>query len=951
MGYSDDDVSAGIKDDVFVHFLNANIQKVAVKYILTLNLQEIFDTHKLLWNQNSDTNFIAVGKKKSHIINVKSKPDRNNPLRKGICLESFDYGINSKGYENINVEKIRKEYIDSTYFFEFVHKKQAAKTKKEVDKDLLLNLLYLRSDMLQVEAEQTVHLLILRCLFVKYLEDRRIFDKNYLVNILKSNEPRKLIVAFNEVCKINGDVFGGIQLTASDINSQSLGYLTRFFTCDYQTGQGSLFPYEFNHIPIQLISHVYEAFLKSDMKKGNGVYYTPPFVVDFMLSQTLKKTIVKNNEITILDPAVGSAAFLVESFKIIHEAYGKNINFEKKKWILENQLFGIDVDKNALQIAAFSLYLALLETEKAEFIKKQIEIASPILPKLIGKTLIHANAITDNPFDNKKFGLIISNPPWGSVPNDGEQEHIAEREAIDNKNKKYKEYTNVADYERSQAFLMRVAQWGDEKTKFTLIVKNSIFLNEQAFEFRQELLEKYEISTFYELSHYNKILFRKKIIGEIKGQKIETGATEPCAIVTFSTPKEKINSLCYIAPRLTSFAEHVEFIQYSQSETHKLPQKSFKDNDLLWRILVNSDAEGFDLLTSNIAPQKEIEIEARAGFQPKRNMKQLGEPIWRELLKSKDFESYVITNKKLEKFNWNQELHRKRDENIFKGSRIVIPIRPLKKDKLQIRGIHIDSDVVYSDDIIVLKFFSSGENINCYDYLGLINSKLMGYYLYNISVQWGKGDAKRATLRNTDIEVLPVKEINKTENSEIVSLVEEIIKGKNVNKDISDKEKQLNDLIFDLYDLLNYEKEIINEFYQVNVDRVGEKECLVRQSDMEMYFKAFKDTFSLVLSPGNSLNASFHISSNVGTVICISIVNKDEVKPLKDDPNLQILNYVKSNQLKDAEISKIFNEEKVKIYDETHFFIIKSKYIKDWTVRQAIKDAKEEIEGFLKQLT
>jgi len=83
----------------------------------------------------------------------------------------------------------------------------------------------------------------------------------------------------------------------------------------------------------------------------------------------------------------------------------------------------------------------------------------------------------------------------------------------------------------------------------------------------------------------------------------------------------------------------------------------------------------------------------------------------------------------------------------------------------------------------------------------------------------------------------------------------------------------------------------------------------------------------------------------------ISIVNKDEVKPLEDDPNLQILNYVKSSQLKDAEISKIFNEEKVKIYDETHFFIIKSKYIKDWTVRQAIKDAKEEIEAFLKQLT
>ena len=157
-----------------------------------------------------------------------------------------------------------------------------------------------------------------------------------------------------------------------------------------------------------------------------------------------------------MDPAVGSGAFLVESFKILRDSHSKKLNrkllYNEKKDILEKQLWGIDIDNDALQITAFSLYLALLEDESPEFIKNKIENSHPILPSMIGGVLMNANAIVDSIFENHKFDYIVSNPPWGSIPNDNSKENSAERQAIDNSSDKYPEYVFVADYERSQAF-------------------------------------------------------------------------------------------------------------------------------------------------------------------------------------------------------------------------------------------------------------------------------------------------------------------------------------------------------------------------------------------------------------------------------------------------------------------------------------------------------------------
>ncbi len=941
LGYSEKDITKFLSGNIFEYYPHPNIP--SVKYIFVDSEQDIINYQLELWNRNQDNAFIAVNNDSSLIIDAKKKPEQKKNLESIFCIKSFNYGINSEGFEEVDINLISKDNIDSTLFFRFIQQKQ--RKKEEVDKDLLLNLIELRNDLLNGDNEEVIHLLILRCLFVKYLEDRGIFSSNYLSGILNSRSVSKLINAFDEVCKINGDVFGSNRLKEEEIKVEYLNKLYLFFTIDYRTGQGKLFPYKFQYIPIQIISHVYEAFLKSETKKGKGIYYTPSFVVNFMLTQSLKVQVTENPNLTVLDPAVGSAAFLVESFKIIRDAQaekqGRNLSYNEKKDILENQLFGIDIDEHALQIAAFSLYLALLEDESSEFIRNEIERSHPILPSLIGRNLMKANTIVDKVFENRKFDFIVSNPPWGSVPTSSDEVNIVERETIDNKRGDYPEYSCVSDYERSQAFLARVRCWQKEDTLTVMIVKNSIFLNEKAEGFRRDFLNRNQIDTFFELSHYNKILFKKKVIGRIRGKKpIEIGASEPCAIVIFKPIKNNTNyTINYISPKLTKFGEYFELIQFTTKESFNIERKVFLENDRLWKVLIKGDFEDYKLIQKLSTDNQSREVICSRGFEATKNMERLSkEPFLRTLIKSEDFDRYYI-KKELTKFDWNQKLARPRTEGLYIGDKILIAYRPTRTDNLRLRCIQYEEDCVFRNDVLCFKI---GNISNHKLYLGLMNSSLMGYFIYMLSSQWD-GGLKREALRTYDIKAFNY-DLFLEENILLQSKIDEFLQTKNLALI-----KEIDNIILDSFNLTEYEKEIIREFYQVNVDRNSDKLKYVQAKDLEEYFNIFRDTFSLVLDDDHTVNATYNISQNMGAIMKITIDKKGTEKKIETDNSLQILQFIKNKQI--TETDKLLKEEKIKIYDPpNNFYLIKSNQFKDWTKRQAYKDAKEEIDLLLSNL-
>ncbi len=665
--------------------------------------ETLLEIHRKLWNSNYVNNFVVCSDNETLIFNAKIKPSEANP--KIAVIYKIAEGVSSE--KKVDLKQIvSRERLDSGYFFDFVIEKQKQKREQEVDKDLLLNLTALRQDLLEhSDQPKVVDLLILRCLFLKYLEDRGIYNPNHLSDILNIGNAKKLMNAFEEVRKINGDIFKDDILTEGQIRQGYLINLAQFFNSDYRSGQLQLFfPYRFDYIPIQLISNVYEAFLDNSKKQGKGIYYTPKFVVDFMLSRAFQPMLAKNRNLTVFDPACGSGAFLVEAFKQIVKRKNAEKNFDEKKQILENQIFGIDIDKQALQIATFSLYLALLEDLDPNFVKYQIENQAPILPSLIDRNLVCGNTLTENEiFKDKFFDCIIGNPPWGSVPQDDNEEHKKERQAIGSKGKKgtEHEYESVSDYQRSQAFVLRVQKWAHYKTSFALIVNNAIFLNETAKAFRHTVLKKYHIREFYELSNLNKILFKKTIIGSIKNKTIEIGATEPCAVIVFNLQIDTNYTIKYVTPKLNRFSEAFNLIHFTDYDQKLVQNLDLLKDDIIWRVFVNGGWEDYQLIKKR---NSSFYIgECHRGFEAKKNAKKSGTPNYKRLIKSKDFNRYKIIQDNLELFDWSQELHTRRDEDIYSGERILIAYRPTPKDNLKLRCIGTNKEIIFRNDILCFK--------------------------------------------------------------------------------------------------------------------------------------------------------------------------------------------------------------------------------------------------------
>src|SRR5713101_2087628 len=178
-------------------------------------------------------------------------------------------------------------------------------------------------------------------------------------------------------------------------------------------------PYEFSVLPADILGQVYEQFLgkvirlteghqakvddKPEVKKAGGVYYTPTYIVDYIVKNTVgqlleNKTPKQAAKLRIVDPACGSGSFLIGAYQYLldwhrdwftnHDpkkwATGRNpalyrgmggewklTTAERKRILLQN-IFGVDIDAQAVEVTKLSLLLKVLEGESEETLATQL---------------------------------------------------------------------------------------------------------------------------------------------------------------------------------------------------------------------------------------------------------------------------------------------------------------------------------------------------------------------------------------------------------------------------------------------------------------------------------------------------------------------------------------------------------------------------------------------------
>ncbi len=299
-----------------------------------------------------------------------------------------------------------------------------------------------------------------RALFFRFLWDRRIVRPNELHSVCPKAE--SLGDCFHNVensvatCRWLDETFNGDLLPLS-------GEYTAVFNQANEQTEGRLFLHlqailegwkhvgaegfqlqidwgdlDFAHIPIGVLSQVYENFSKiwdSRQREQTSAYYTPKNIARYLVDDAFEGLSEKKNA-RILDPSCGAGIFLVLAFRKLvaarWEQDGKRPDTETIQSILYNQLCGFDVSESALRLAALSLYITAIELNGTPRPPKSLRFPKPLQGVVLynhrrpeeravrGFVLGSLRLDLSEDF-NGRFDMVIGNPPWSRLRGDREE--------------------------------------------------------------------------------------------------------------------------------------------------------------------------------------------------------------------------------------------------------------------------------------------------------------------------------------------------------------------------------------------------------------------------------------------------------------------------------------------------------------------------------------------------
>ncbi|MDR2479653.1 MAG: N-6 DNA methylase, partial [Treponema sp.] len=396
-------------------------------------------------------------------------------------------------------------------FDKYIEDNKNKKGTSEVDDDLLhlveswrvdlAKNIALRNPLLSIyNLNSAVQKIIDRIIFLRIAEDKEMEDANTLKTITNAENIYERFNLLVEKANIKYD--SGL------FNSE--GWLIRLVLDNKILKDiiDNLYypecPYEFSVLPIEILGNIYEKFLgktirfrnvknthtiiveeKPEVRKAGGVFYTPQFIVQFIVQNTVAENIQNRSpdEITTLkicDPACGSGSMLVGAYQCllayhldyytnennIKKALKKGVIFQisqnsyrltitEKQRILQNNIFGVDIDPQAVEVTKLSLYLKLLENEGKEAADTLFKFSDiTLLPSLeenikCGNSLVGTDfydqatlgftpdeQIKINCFDwdkefpavfkNGGFDIVVGNPPYYNIQTLGAKAPVAE---------------------------------------------------------------------------------------------------------------------------------------------------------------------------------------------------------------------------------------------------------------------------------------------------------------------------------------------------------------------------------------------------------------------------------------------------------------------------------------------------------------------------------------------
>lgn len=746
-------------------------------------------------------------------------------------------GLPRIGYQTIDEDFL--EYIDDT-------RETLAKAFKKNDTSLT-------SEELTEATQRTID----RLVFIRFLEDKLIEPDNYVTEFGNGgNSWNDFIAASRKLnSKYNGIVFKKHFIDEKNFKGPDENEFDQI--CEEISHLNS--PYDFNAIPIHILGSIYERFLgkvvhatdkrvkveeKPEVRKAGGVYYTPKYIVDYIVQNTVGKLINDKtpkeiSEMHFADIACGSGSFLISVFECLLEYhnnyYQENrkqakkdgclekdgamvLSIKQKQEILQNNIYGVDIDQQATEVTQLSLALKMLEDETtATANDMQVLFHEKILPNLsknivCGNSLIGSDILSNNMFESEEerklnpmdfgnvfpeimrnggFDAIVGNPPYVRV------------DILQKSHKNYiiNNYNSAkGKYDLYYLFLERAFTLINKNGNMSYILPNRFTTSDSGLELRKFLINncnKIFINSVSKIKVFkNAATYPNIIVLEGKGIKAkELVLLETKTIEELNLPKHKVI--------------------IDSNEIKKLPNFIFPLNsnkiiiDLYFRLSsICTLSEKILVIQEGLRIPKEIEKE-KGDFHI---VKQYQFSRYSSITKG----SFVNKNKLSKNINLNSVriLNCLKPKIIFAEDALCIEsILDLSKSICQ-GGVYFGT--LLNDLEINLKYL-----------LALFNSKLLTTIYMNLfsGMHMGGGYLR---FRTSFLNKLPLRIINfknpseKQSHDKIVNLVNQMLESKKqlhsarTDKDKSYYERKCNRLdkqidseVYKLYDLTNEEIKIV----------------------------------------------------------------------------------------------------------------------------------------------
>jgi type I restriction-modification system DNA methylase subunit len=426
--------------------------------------RHILQAKGYVWNTKTVFFVILTDFEEFRFYDATLKPDERKP-DEGLVfplLKYTEYLKNARKLWEFSRERVAAGSLDA-----FLSRdRRAARQRPPVDEAFLDEMTAWREELAKnihknnpaftaKQLNEVTQRLLDRIVFIRIAEDRRIIEKRQLADAVDEWKARggkfeifdwlrPLFERINDA--FNGEIFKPNELVeGTTVDSEVLARIIE-----------RLYPpkslYRFDVIGVELLGSIYERYLgktirltakqvhleeKSDVRKAGGVYYTPQYIVDYIVKNTVGKLIEGRSpkqieKIRILDPACGSGSFLIGAFQCLIDHHtqwyadhperqarhahpsldfmrevqtdpdgSQRLSVYRKAKILRNNLYGVDIDPQAVEITMMSLYLKALEGEKSQLPPKQ-----SLLPPLRNNIICGNSLIGPDIYKDVQLGLF-----------------------------------------------------------------------------------------------------------------------------------------------------------------------------------------------------------------------------------------------------------------------------------------------------------------------------------------------------------------------------------------------------------------------------------------------------------------------------------------------------------------------------------------------------------------